>query len=206
MLADHFLAEGLAPGTVAPLGNRRPQGAPWGVYRCEGEERWCVITCRDDSDWAGLRRALGDPEWARDERLGSAEGRQAAHDLIDVEVGRWTLERSDLEVMARLQAEGVPAGRMVYASDVPTEPQLAARGYPRTIHQPGLGDIMLEGPCFRGPAMAGPVIEPAPGLGQHTRQIAADLLGLDDARVDELIAAGVLEEDRPLDPTEVRSL
>ncbi|MHB1855789.1 MAG: CaiB/BaiF CoA transferase family protein, partial [Acidimicrobiales bacterium] len=112
LMAQYFLAEGLAPGSVQPLGNRRAQGAPWGVYRCSGEERWCVITCRDDADWQGLRRALGNPAWASDPALDSADGRHRAHDVIDAALGEWTGTRTDSEVMAALQAEGVPAGRM----------------------------------------------------------------------------------------------
>ncbi|MHB1912424.1 MAG: CaiB/BaiF CoA transferase family protein [Acidimicrobiales bacterium] len=198
LMAQYFLAEGLAPGTSRPLGNRRAQGAPWGVYRCAGEERWCVITCRDDSDWLGLRRAMGDPAWASDPALDGAEGRHLAHELIDAALSEWTGSRTDTEVMATLQAEGVPAGRMTYASDIPEEPQLKARGYPIPIHQPGLGDILLEGPCFRASGMAPPIIAPAPGLGEHTRVIAADLLGLGSDRIEELITTGVLEVDRPV--------
>jgi len=197
LMAQYFLAEGLAPGTSRPLGNRRAQGAPWGVYRCAGEERWCVITCRDDSDWLGLRRAMGDPAWASDPALDGAEGRHQAHEVIDAALSEWTGSRTDTEVMAALQAEGVPAGRMTYASDVPEEPQLKARGYPTPLDQPGLGDIVLEGPCFRASGMGPPIIAPAPGLGEHTRAIAADLLGLGPDRIEELIATGVLEIDRP---------
>ena len=202
LLADYFLAEGMAPGSVEPLGNRRPDGSPWGVYRCAGEERWCVITCRDDADWAGLKRALGQPAWAVDPALDTAAGRVAAADVIDAEIARWTAGRTDSEVMQILQGEGVPAGRMIHASDIPDEPHLTARGYPRAIDQPGLGDLLLEGPCFRGPAMGGPVIEAAPGLGQHTRQVARELLGLSDDRIEALIASGVLEVELPLPPSE----
>ena len=200
LLADYFLAEGLAPGSVEPLGNRRPEGSPWGVYPCAGEERWCVITCRDDRDWVALKRVLGEPPWATDPALDTAAGRAAAADRLDMELARWTAERPDSEVMNALQAVGVPAGRMVYASDVPSEPQLTARGYPRPIDQPGLGEIILEGSCFRGERMGGPVIEPAPALGQHTREVARELLGLSDDRIDALIGAGVLEVERPLTP------
>ena len=45
--------------------------------------------------------------------------------------------------------------------------------------------------------MARPRIGPAPALGQHTRDIARDLLGLADERIDELLAAGVLETTPP---------
>ena len=198
-LADLMLKAGLEPGSVAPQGNRSPRGAPWGVYQCAGEQRWVTITCRDDADWARLRTALGSPDWAADPALDTVEGRRARHDEIDAGIAEWTAARTDREAMETLQAAGVPAGMMMYALDQPDDPHLAARGYPRPIHQPGTGDLTLEGPAFHSEAMAGPIIEPAPELGQHTRDIARDLLGFDDDEIEKLISAGVLEVTPPVD-------
>jgi crotonobetainyl-CoA:carnitine CoA-transferase CaiB-like acyl-CoA transferase len=68
-----------------------------------------------------------------------------------------------------------------------------ARGYPQPIEQPGIGDMLLEGPAFHATGMSQPLIGPAPGLGEHTREIAASLLGLSDEEIDKLIADGALE-------------
>ena len=40
-------------------------------------------------------------------------------------------------------------------------------------------------------------LEPAPVHGQHTREIAIDVLGLSEHEVDDLVAAGVLEVPPP---------
>jgi benzylsuccinate CoA-transferase BbsF subunit len=45
---------------------------------------------------------------------------------------------------------------------------------------------------FRLSATPGVLERPAPLLGQHTRDVLHDLLGLDDARIDALEADGVL--------------
>jgi len=199
LMAHYFLKEGLEPGSVQPLGNRRERGAPWGVYQCSGEQRWCVITCRDDADWKALVAALGEPAWATRADLGTAAGRHAHHDEIDGHLAEWTATRTDREVMELLQSHGVPAGMMVYASDEPDDPHLRARGYLVPVAQPGVGDMLLEGPCFKATGMPDPIIAAAPALGEHTRAIGRDLLGLDDARLDELVADGVLEVDLPGD-------
>ena len=57
--------------------------------------------------------------------------------------------------------------------------------------------MILEGPAFRGSAMDRPYIAAAPWLGEHTRDIAVTLLGLDEDRAEELIRAGVLEVTPP---------
>ena len=195
VMSQYFLAESVDPGSVAPLGNRRPQGAPWGVYQCLGVERWVVICCRDDADWAGLCRAMGSPPWTSG--LDHASARHAAHDLIDSSLSAWTATQTDREVMETLQAFGVPAGMMSYASDEPQDPHLQYRGYLAEIDQPGTGKLILEGPAFYGSAMDRPFIGPAPALGEHTREIAVTLLGLSSERTEELIAAGILEVTPP---------
>ena len=129
LLSDLFLKESLDPGSVRPQGNRSPRGAPWGVYPCAGEQRWCVITCRNELEWQGLVAAMGDPDSAGDDRFAAAEGRLAAQDELDEHLSGWTAERTDREVMQLLQAHGVPAGMMMYMSDQPDDPHLQARGY-----------------------------------------------------------------------------
>ena len=57
--------------------------------------------------------------------------------------------------------------------------------------------MILEGPAFQASAMGRPFIGPAPALGGHTRDIARDLLGLDGAMIDQLVADGVLEVTEP---------
>jgi crotonobetainyl-CoA:carnitine CoA-transferase CaiB-like acyl-CoA transferase len=58
--------------------------------------------------------------------------------------------------------------------------------------------LVLDGAAFRGARMAGPDIRRAPDLGEHTRQIAREQLGLDDDEIDGLLAAGVLETTPPV--------
>jgi len=194
ILGDLFLQEGLAPGSVRPRGNRSEQGAPWGVYQGEGEERWCVITVRDDDDWRAFRKALGDPEWARAAELETVEGRRAAHDELDARISEWTAARSDYQVMGTLQAAGVPAGVMMYPSDLAEDEHSRSRRYPRPVVQPPIGELLLEGPAFESDGMPDPLVTPAPGLGEHTREICRGILGMSDEEIDALVAEGALEE------------
>jgi crotonobetainyl-CoA:carnitine CoA-transferase CaiB-like acyl-CoA transferase len=198
LLADLFLREALVPGSVGPEGNGKSRGAPWGVYPCAGgdedADRWCVVTVRHDDDWRVLRGALGDPDWARRPDLDTAAGRIAARAEIDEHLAAWTRTRTDREVTETLQAAGVPAGFMAYPEDMTTDPHYLARGFPQDLDQPGVGPITLEGPAFVATGMVGPRAAPAPALGEHTRDICRDVLGLDDAAVDALVAGGALEE------------
>ena len=194
LLSDLYLQEALEPGSVGPRGNESERGFPWGPFQCAGEQRWCVITCRDDGDWERLVAAMGSPAWAMDPALAIVDGRRQARDKVERGVTEWTAPREDRDVMATLQRSGVPAGIMTYISDMPKDPQLKARGYARELDQPGLGPVLFEGPAFHGSALPDVDLFPAPHLGQHTREICSDLLGLDGAAVDGLVAAGALFE------------
>lgn len=197
LLGDLFLREALQPGSVGPRGNESEQCAPWGAYPCQGEERWCVINVRSDEDWARLRAAMGEPAWAARPELDTVEGRMRHRDELDAALGAWTRERTDREVVSLLQRHGVPAGMALYATDLLEDPHLVARGFLRPVDQPPLGRITLEGPAFRGTRLAEPVIRPAPLLGEHTRAVCREVLGMGDGEIDRLLAAGVLEEPTP---------
>ena len=194
LLGDLFLQESVTPGSVHPEGNRSERGAPWGVYRCAGEERWCVVTVRDDADWGRLRTALGAPEWANDARFETSAGRRAAADEIDGHLGAWTMQRSDREVMTTLQACGVPAGMMMYPADVIADEHSLARNFVRPVEQPELGTVILEGAAFESNGMPDAWITRAPKLAEHTREVCREVLGMTDAEIDALIAQGALEQ------------
>ncbi|MGA7869851.1 MAG: CoA transferase [Candidatus Binatus sp.] len=194
LLADLMLKAALEPGSAGPQGNQSERGAPWGVYPCAGNERWCVITIRSHEDWCRFRTAIGDPHWARARDYETARGRIEHRAELDRRVTDWTSARSDREVTEILQRAGVPAGFMMYASDMPIDPHLLARGYPQPVDQPGVGAMMFEGPAFHATTIPEPIVAPAPALGQHTREICRTILEMPDADVSKLVAEGVIEE------------
>ena len=194
LLADLFARESLEPGSVRPQGNRSPRGAPWGVYPCAGEDEWCVINVRSDEEWQRLRKVLGEPAWALDPALDTREGRLAAADQIDAELLRFTAEQEPRALMERLQAAGIPAGLAAHPAHHLSDPQFAHRGFLRLVVQPDYEALLTEGPPFRGSRLPPGIEEPAPALGEHTREIAAALLGLGPEEVERLVAEGVLED------------
>ena len=196
ILADKLLKEGIEPGSVVPMGNRSKQGAPWGAFPCLGEQQWVTITVRDDREWKKLRGAMGEPEWAMAPEYETAAGRFAAEDEIEAKLGAWTATMSRFDVTANLQMFGVPAAPVYTSTDQSFDPHYQARNYLRWVDQQDLGWICFEGPAFRASGMSELDTRQAPLLGENTRQIARDRLGLDDEEIEKLIAAGTLEVPR----------
>jgi crotonobetainyl-CoA:carnitine CoA-transferase CaiB-like acyl-CoA transferase len=192
-LAELIVEESLAAGTVDARGNRSPQGAPWGVYPCAGADQWCVITTRSDAEWSALATAAGNTAWEEDPRFSTLAARQLHHDELDELVTNWTSQHTPRDVMERLQAVHVPAAMVASALDLLDDPHLQAHDFLRVILQPGWDPLFVEGDCYRTEELAPPPADPAPRHGEHTREIAHELLGLDDIEIDRLVAAGVLE-------------
>jgi crotonobetainyl-CoA:carnitine CoA-transferase CaiB-like acyl-CoA transferase len=193
MIGDLLLREGALPGSAVAMGNRSERGAPWGCYPCAGVQQWVAITVRDDEDWGRLKLALGNPEWAERPELREVAGRRAAHDELDRRLAEWCSSRTRVDVTSTLQMFRVPVAPMLTGSDQAADPHFQARGYLRWVDQQDLGWICLEGPCFRASGMADVRVSQAPRLGEHTREIGRELLGLADAEIEELVAAGTLE-------------
>ncbi len=195
-IGDLLAKESLVPGSVQPLGNHSEHGSPWGLYPCEGDDHWVAICVRNDSEWESLVSVMGSPDWATAPDLAEEPGRRAAQDTVDSKIAEWTRTRPNTEVAEICLAAGVPAGVMHTASSQSTDPHLEARGYLQSMYQPPIGNMIFEGGGFHASAMEAPDIFPAPGLGEHTREIASEWLGLDGDEIEDLITQGVLEIDQ----------
>ena len=191
------------------LGNRHPQFAPQGCYRCAGDDAWCALSVRDDTDWAHLCTVIGRPELAGDPRFVSEPARRAHHDAIDEIITAWTKQVAKIEAMERLQAAGVPAGAVLDGRDLHFNPQLKARGLIEAAKFPperGMGSSRpIIGRPWRFSAMPLAIRGPAPTFGQHNHEVLREVLGYDEQRIRDLESAGVLVH-KPLKVREVPDL
>jgi len=190
-----LLERAVAGGTSEPTGNASQEapGAPHGVYRCAGAERWLAITVFGDEDWRRLVAAIGAPAWTRDARFGTREQRLAQATVLDRLVGEWTSTQDADAAMALLQAAGVAAGRVANAADLCVhDPQLAARGHFPDVPTPEGRTVRIDGPPFLLSETPARVRGPGPLLGEHTRAVLHDLLGLPDGEVAALERDGVV--------------
>ena len=176
-----------------PVGNRSPYHSPYGIYACEGEDRWCVIATEDDAQWRSLAAAMERPDLVDDARFKSPADRIRHRDELDAAIEAWTRAQDCHEVMKRLQAEGVPCGAVQTGADLVNDPHLQARGFLGTHDNPRFGRLTL--PClpirFTQSDMAQDWVFPE--LGRDTDRTLRDVLGYDDARIRQLREDGALE-------------
>lgn len=169
-------------------------GAPWGCYRCAGDDEWCVVTVRDDRDWLALVAELARDGVVCDPEASMAATRLAQSKKLDAWLESWTNVRPAAEVMERLQAVGVPAGKMLRVFEMPDFGFYRERGtYAEAGHPLLPGPFMMENSLARSEMITDPDFAPAPVPGEHSSWVAAELLGQDPGTIETHIADGVIE-------------
>ncbi len=164
-----------------------------GVFPCAGDDEWCVISIRTDTDWRSASEVFGVPELAGDTRFATGQARLAHRSELVERVSEWTRERDPRKVAEALQAAGVPAGQLNRPPDIVEDPQLRARKLFSDMHHP-LFDHPL--PAETGPAPFRHIPpapqRPAPMPGQDTRDICLKVLDMSTEETEQLIHEGVL--------------
>jgi crotonobetainyl-CoA:carnitine CoA-transferase CaiB-like acyl-CoA transferase len=171
------------------MGNRSPEAAPQGLYRCEGTEQWLALSCETDDQWQALCKAL---DWAPDPALATLAARHAAHDELDERIGAWAATRTVEDAVEALVDAGVPA---VVAWDPRREsfhPQLVARQLYEDVPHPVVGTQPVPGLPYRWSGIDRWCRSHSPLLGEHNREVLSRLVGLSDADLDELEATGII--------------
>ena len=191
--ADSWLGPDGTPSPRPTLDVRQLGLEP--LYRLyETGDGWLQLAAVREQDWPALCRALGRPDLLEDARFSSP----AARDEHSAELVA-TLETAflgDLAVNWRriLDAAGVPSEISVDTADGETvlfDDDLVRLGMVAEYDHPLLGRVRQFGNLITFSDTPGRQERAAPMVGQHTREILAEL-GHDAAAADELRAKGVV--------------
>jgi benzylsuccinate CoA-transferase BbsF subunit len=169
------------PGTPLVNNYRGPTVAPHNAYRTKGggHNDWCVIACCSDQEWQTLIDLMGRPAWATADQFQHLMGRLQRQEELDAGIERWTQTLDKYELTEKCQAAGVRAMPVQSAEDrVERDPQLNARGMYTELDHPLLGRRKVQSVPFKHSKTPAAVHRPAPLIGQHTRQVLEELLGL----------------------------
>ena len=172
-------------------GNRSPSACPSGVFPVAGDDRWCAIAIETDAQWQALADVLGRADWAADPRFATLAGRKAHEDELEAEIAAETRRCEPSVLVDALQARGVPSAAVETSGDLIANPQLEARGYWSRLEHPVMGSIVVNRVPFRSTPDEGAPRTAAPLLGQHTRELAASVLGIEGDAYEDLVAREV---------------
>ena len=193
-LIGEFCLEYTVNGRVPKaMGNRSLYAAPYGCYRCKGDDQWCAISVFTNDEWQGFCNAIGNPGWTKDPKFADTVSRLRNVDELDRLVEQWTIERDPHEVMNTLQAAGVAAGVAQRSIDTINDPQLKWLGAIIEVDHPVAGKRLYPGIPFKISNMTLRPSTAAPLLGQHTEEICRELLQMSEGEISRLKEEKVLE-------------
>lgn len=167
-----------------------PLGAPATIMPCKDGHVWMLALER--GQWDGLRKVMGDPEWADLEIFQDMFVRAQNADIMYSFIQEWTLQHGKMEIMEMCQEAGCPITAVFTIAEAAEQPHLKARDYFVDMEHPQLGRLRNLGAPFKLPASPGGPVQPAPLLGQHNTEVYGGLLGLSAPEIAALNKTGVL--------------
>ncbi len=168
--AMNWLVSGNAPKRG---GNRHPNIQPQDVFPCA--DGFFALAVGNDGQFGRLAEILGHPEWIKDERFATNPARVRNHPLLDPLLRAEFASRLRDDLVAALDAAGVPCSPINTVPEVFAEPQVRHRKMLRKLPHPTAGEV----PQVVTPLnFANEPLEferPPPLLGQHTDEILREL-------------------------------
>lgn len=173
-------------------GNKDHFMAPHNCYRCKGNDKWISICVANDEEWQAFCKAIGNPEWTKDERFSDQLSRWKNQEELDSLVKQWTLNYTYYEAMEILQKAGVAAMPSFSADDIFGNPHLAERQFTEILVHSEVGAHVTILPPWRLSATPQQVVRDAPCLGEHNQYVYGELLGMSDKEIQELTEEEVI--------------
>jgi crotonobetainyl-CoA:carnitine CoA-transferase CaiB-like acyl-CoA transferase len=176
--------------TPARRGNEHPSIVPYEVFKAA--DGYLALGVANNSLWERCCAALERPDLAKDPRY-ATEASRVEHRATLVPLLNQVLgARSGEDWMKRLEAVGVPAGRIRTVPEVCESEHLRARGMLVALPHAKAGTVKMMGVPIRLHRTPGKAKTAAPVLGGDTEAVLTRVLGLRRADVQRLRKAGVL--------------
>lgn len=187
--AMNFLVGGVVPQRQ---GTSHPNIVPYQVM--PAADGHFMLACGNDAQFRRLLQTLGEPALADDPRFASNAARVAHRALLVTVLEAHFLRQPIAHWLAALEAAKVPAAAVNRIDQVFADPQIEAHRLRIDLAHPLAGTVPLVANPIRYSETAISYALPPPLLGQHTRQVLGERLGLDAATLDALVRDGVIAQ------------
>ena len=176
--------------TPVALGNAHPIVAPYDTF--ETADGYVNIAVGNDSLWQRFCRAFDLEDAGCDERFQSNAGRitnkTALYEAVDRAVG----SRPTEEVVAALDACGVPCGPIYDVQQMFSDPQADAAKLQQPAPHATLGSISQTGFPYHLSGQDLEIRHGPPTLGQHTQEVLREI-GYSEQEIEDLIGSGAAQ-------------
>jgi benzylsuccinate CoA-transferase BbsF subunit len=186
-LAGEAIMDFAMNGRVAgPTGNRHPIMAPHGNYPCKGEDKWVSIAVKTEDEWNGFAKAVGNPEWTKDQRFSDKLKRIKNASDLDEYIAKWTRNYTDYEATEIFQNNGVAAAPLLTTEGIFADPQFNSRHTFVEVNHPVVGGESIYNLPWKMSACPPKKMRHAPLLGEHNKYVFGQILKLSNEDISQL--------------------
>jgi formyl-CoA transferase len=172
------------------MGNAHPSICPYETI--ETKDGLYALAVGNDDQFDRLAHLLGLPWIAEDERFRSNAARvENRHALLAVLAPKFK-EKTKKEWDAILHESGIPGGPVLTVPQALEHPQMRARGSVLSHHHPLAGTVQTIASPVRLDGWPPLEVSAPPLLGEHTREVLSQVLGLADSEIDALIQGKIV--------------
>jgi crotonobetainyl-CoA:carnitine CoA-transferase CaiB-like acyl-CoA transferase len=178
-------------GKVKPrTGSRSTNSAPRNAYICK-DGKYVGLSGSIQKMAERLFRSIGRPDLVSDPRFRTNADRLRNVEALDAIIGGFIGERTQEENVAFFEAAEVTIGPIYDTAQIMQDPHVIDRELVADYPDPDMGQLPMHHVVPRLLGTPGSIRTPAPELGQHNRELLAEI-GITGADVDALTAAAVL--------------
>jgi crotonobetainyl-CoA:carnitine CoA-transferase CaiB-like acyl-CoA transferase len=188
----NYLVSGAVPQRV---GNAHQNIVPYQVFECA--DGHLIVAVGNDDQFRRFCEVSGVPQWAADARFATNAARVRHREKLVPMIGGVMRMRTQRDWLAALESAGIPCGPINRIDQVFDDPHVIARGIRFDAPHPLAGVVPQVGMPVRLSNRDRVQPSAPPLLGQHTRDVLSELLGIDDAAIERLVASGVVGAGAP---------
>ncbi|WP_205648778.1 CaiB/BaiF CoA transferase family protein [Acuticoccus kandeliae] len=179
--------------TVKPrVGNGSHTSSPRNVYRTRDNE-FVALSASMQRMAERVFKIIGREDMLSDPRFATNPARVKHREEVDRVVGGWIAEHDRAEVLAMFEKASITAAPIFDAKDIAADPHFHERGVIVSVPDEEMGRIPIHAPIPRLSATPAPLRFAAPKLGEHTRDVLAEV-GASDEEIAGALASGLVAE------------
>ncbi|MEX2372733.1 MAG: CaiB/BaiF CoA-transferase family protein [Dehalococcoidia bacterium] len=179
------------------LGTRHPSAVPFQAFPTA--DGWMVLALAWSvpNQWGLLCSELGTPELIDDERFHSSAARARNHAALEPLLQAAFRRKTTTEWVAALEQYGIPCGPLNSIAEAAAMEQVAARDMLPEVEHRTFGRVRLANSPVKMSRTPAGIRGTSPGMGEHSREVLGEALGLDVQALEDLVARQVVWERRP---------